>query len=58
MKPHYKPLLLTASLVLFLLLFFAHSPVRAAATNNPIFATIDAVQQMITTALSPLQTSI
>ena len=58
MKPQLKPVFLTASLVLILLLFFVHSPVRAAATNNPIFATMDAVQQMLTTALSPIQSSL
>ncbi len=58
MKPHVKPLVLTTSLVILLLLLVAHKPVKAAATNNPIFATIDAVQQMIVTALSPIQTSV
>lgn len=58
MKDRYKRLLFTTPLCLILLLIFAKSPVKVAATNNPIFATIDEVQQMITTALSPLQSSL
>src|SRR2546423_848308 len=57
MKHQLKPLLFTASLVIILLLV-TQTPVRASAANNPIFATIDAVQQMIATALSPVQSSI
>lgn len=57
MKPYKKPLLIT-SLLLALLVLVAHAPQRAAATNNPLFATLAQVQQMIASALSPVQSSL
>src|SRR6266566_2618580 len=55
MKPYFKPLLLTASLFLILLFIVAKSPIRAGAAHFP---TIEEVQQMIATALSPVQSSL
>jgi hypothetical protein len=55
MKPRVKPSLLFASLLLSFLLILAIPQGKAAATNNPIFATIYVVQQMLATALSPIQ---
>jgi hypothetical protein len=58
MKPHFKNTVISVSLLIIALFLFTKSPARAAAGNNPIFATIDAVQQMIATALSPIQSSV
>src|SRR5260370_7979559 len=55
MKPYFKPILLTASLLLFLLFIVAKSPARAGAAHFPTF---EEVQQMIANALSPVQSSI
>ena len=55
MKPYFKLILLTVSLFLILLFIVAKSPVRAGAAHFP---TIEEVQQMITNALSPFQTSV
>jgi len=56
MRPPAKPIFLTISVLFILLFLFANSPARAAH-NNPVFATIEYVQQAITNALSPLQSS-
>jgi hypothetical protein len=58
MRFKYKHILLAVSLLLILLFVFAKSPVRAAVDNNPILATIQYVQQAISTALSPIQSSL
>ncbi len=55
MKPYFKPILLTAFLLLILLFIVAKSPVRAGAAHFPTF---EEVQQMIANALSPIQSSI
>jgi len=55
MRPYFKPVLLTASLFLILLFIVAKSPARAGAAHFPTF---EEVQQMIATAISPLQTSV
>src|SRR5216684_2761141 len=55
MKPYLKPILLTASLFLILLFIVAKSPARVGAAHFP---TVEEVQQMITNALSPIQSSI
>jgi hypothetical protein len=54
MRPYFKPILLTTSLFLILLFIVAKSPARAGAAHFP---TIEEVQQMIATALSPVQSS-
>jgi len=54
-----KRLFLIFPLFLLLLLFFSSKrPAHATPSNNPIFATIEVVQQMITNALSPVQNSL
>ncbi len=58
MKAHYKRILLPTSLLLIVLFLFAKVPARAASQNNLVFATIQYVQDAISTALSPIQTSI
>ncbi len=58
MKPPFKNTIISVSLLLIVLFLFTKSPARAAAGNNPIFATIDVVQQMIATAFSPIQSSV
>src|SRR6266566_2156777 len=58
MKPQIKPILFTTLFALLLFLLYSQSPVKAAVQNNPIFATIDYVQNAISTALSPIQSSI
>ncbi|HYT43294.1 MAG TPA: hypothetical protein VEP90_13235 [Methylomirabilota bacterium] len=55
MRPYFKPIFLTASLFLILLFIVAKSPARAGAAHFP---TIEEVQQMIASALSPIQSSI
>src|SRR5437899_2650977 len=55
MKPYFKPIFLTAFLFLILLFIVAKSPVRAGAAHFPTF---EEVQQMIATALSPVQSSL
>lgn len=50
----YKKLIVVAGISLFLLLLFVGS-VKASPSSNPIFATIEQVQQMITDALAPIQ---
>jgi hypothetical protein len=57
MNDRYKRILFTTPLLLILLLIFANSPARAAS-GNPIYATIQYVQNAISTALSPLQSSL
>src|SRR6059058_1469101 len=57
MKARYKHIVLTTSLVVILLFIFAKSQAKAAQ-NNPIFATVDYVNNAISSALSPIQTSI
>ena len=52
-----KRLLITLLLPL-LLLIIVPSLVKAAPSNNPIFATIEKVEQMIGDAIAPIQESI
>src|SRR6266568_6521309 len=58
MKPHFKNSVIPVSLLIIVLFLFTKSPARAAAGNNPIFATIQYVQNAISTALSPIQGSV
>jgi TolA-binding protein len=58
MKPHFKNSVIPVSLLIIVLFLVTKSPTRAAAGNNPIFATIQYVQNAISTALSPIQSSV
>jgi len=53
-----KRFLILIPLFMLLVFLFSIRPAKAAPSNNPIFATLDEVQQMINTALSPFQSSI
>ncbi len=68
--PHRAPVKLkhrprrTATLIAIVSLLFvsllaaSRSPIHAAPASNPIFATIDYVQNAISTALAPIQSAI
>ena len=48
-------LLIVPLIILFVILFFKTTKAFATPVNNPIFATIQVVQKMISEAISPIQ---